>query len=1245
MIDLTAFVPRLAAELAVDERSTYTEVDGSMLSADISGFTALSEKLAGKGKAGAEEITELINVCFTALIDAAYGYGGEIIKFGGDALLVLFRGEHHGRRCANAALAMQIALHSSPTAKRANLTMTVGASHGPFDVFLAGTDYRELLIIGPAASQVIHLEGEADKGETLVSDEIAATVPASMLGRRHAGGVALLGNPPDSPSVPEVRQHGSARMEAFVPPQVLEQLSAFTELGGEHRLVSVGFVMVGGVEAALHAAGPDGTATVLGALVDDVIAATLPYGVTALHTDIAPDGFKFVLCAGAPVNPGDISDALLQASLAIAAIDSRFTLRQGAQTGRVFAGFLGAPYRRTYTLMGDPVNTAARMLGKAGDREIVAVGSMVDDTRSVFDAEQLEPFRVKGKTEPIIAYQVRGITDGVRRDGTHTHLVGRERELEVLSKAIGELGEIIDIVGPAGVGKSRLLDAAWDEAEGLVHLHGSCAPYGATSPYSVFRPLLRGSLGIDLRADPRSAGAHLSAVVERRAPQLLPRLPLLAVPFGADVASTPEVDAIDPEFRRARIHEAIVDLYDTTLAGRPVFMVIEDLHWVDDASGELVNHLVRAAASRAWAGVTTRRPEGTWEMDNQLPHVTTIELQPLTDDDIRRVAIEASERSLSDGTLDLIVERSQGNPLFALELTRAAGRGEVAQLPDSVEKVISSRIDELGPGLRRLVRVAAVFGNSFDVDDLAPVLEQIVAAKGIDDPGLAGIIEHRSGATWAFRHALYRDAAYEGLPFRQRQNLHGAVANSLEQRASDPSSIAGLLSLHFHEARDRAKTWHYSLIAGRKAASAGANADAAASLRRALSLAPRGIAAHERAQTYEKLGDASWSAGQLTEASTAFARSRRHFASLADELRVRRKIGGVRENEGRQSVALQWYSRALAEAHRATSEPEVKAQVAHLLLATAGVRHRQGDNESCASLAREAQLMAEESGDDRALALAHGRQRLASAFMGTGDDEGHGPAALELYQRLGDAAGEARVLNNMGIAAYFAGDWERTTELYAAAVERSEAAGDVVLAGIGAVNQAEILADQGHWTRALGLLDNVIRNWQAIGYEPGVAVALSFRGTALGRAGDHDAAAADLDDALRRSQQIGVTSLIAGARLRLAELALLQGQIAECTDMLDLLDEMPESGQSDIGRRSHVTRAIAMLSTNAEAGIAALKALESGAEDYDEAVALAILDRMLPAAEGRGAELAARLGIVAFPEVTLPDRASVSAAD
>ena len=239
-----------------------------MLSADISGFTALSEKLAGKGKAGAEEITSLINTCFTALIDSAYDYRGEVIKFGGDALLVLFRGDDHERRCANASLAMQIALHSSPAAKRANLTMTVGASHGPFDVFMVGSGYRELLIIGPAASNVIFLEGEADKGETLISPQIAAHVPDHMLGREHAGGLAVSGAPFDPPMAPDPRPWLGEDLTPFVPPQVVEQLGAFAELGGEHRIVSVGFAMVAGVGEQLDTVGPQATADALGHLID-----------------------------------------------------------------------------------------------------------------------------------------------------------------------------------------------------------------------------------------------------------------------------------------------------------------------------------------------------------------------------------------------------------------------------------------------------------------------------------------------------------------------------------------------------------------------------------------------------------------------------------------------------------------------------------------------------------------------------------------------------------------------------------------------------------------------------------------------------------------------------------------------------------------------------------------------------------------------------------------------------------------
>ncbi len=627
---LTAFVPRLAVELGRGPVPSWTSVEGSMLSADISGFTALSEKLAGKGKAGAEEITSLINTCFTALIDSAYEYGGEVIKFGGDALLILFRGDNHERRAADAGLLMQRELHASPAAKRANLTMTVGAAAGPFDVFLVGSGYRELLDHRAPCERgdpPRRRSGEGRHPRRHADRRAAARRHEAPGGARRLGDHRLDRRRAERAGRARPSWSGSA---PYVPAAVVEQLSAFADLGGEHRLVTVGFAMVVGLAEQLDRLGPDGVAEALGAMVDDVVAACDAFGVTVLHTDIAPDGLKFVLCAGAPVSPGDTTDALLQAALQIAACDSPFVIRQGVQAGRVFAGFLGSPYRRTYTLMGDPVNTAARMLGKAEDRDIVAVASAVDDTRTVFETDVLEPFLVKGKTEPITAAKVRGLTGHVRRDSAGTRLVGRQHELDVLTHAIGELDTVVELVGTAGVGKSRLLDAAWGAAEGLTIYQGACTPYGAAVPYSVFRPLMRSGSGIPADASAELTGNRLTDIVAEYAPHLLEMLPLLALPFGAKVPSTPEADAIDPEFRRMRIHEVVVDFLDATLTG-PILLVVEDAHWIDDASGDLTNHLVFASSDRPWAGIITRRPEGSWEIP-QTEHVVSLDLEPLDDD-------------------------------------------------------------------------------------------------------------------------------------------------------------------------------------------------------------------------------------------------------------------------------------------------------------------------------------------------------------------------------------------------------------------------------------------------------------------------------------------------------------------------------------------------------------------------------------------------------------------------------------
>ena len=1149
---LLAFVPRLAVELAAKPVPSWTSVEGSMLSADISGFTALSEKLAGKGKAGAEEITALINTCFTALIDSAYEYGGEVLKFGGDALLILFRGDNHERRCADAGLLMQRALHSSRAAKQANLTMTVGAAAGPFDVFLVGSGYRELLASGPRATEVIRLEGEAAKGDTLVDPIIAATLPGSMKLREESGGWVVTGSTGDDPAGPRVRDHGEADLSPYVPAAVNEQLAAFAGLGGEHRLVTVGFTMVVGVAEQLDRVGPEGVAEALGVLVDDVVAACDAFGVTVLHTDIAPDGIKFVLCAGAPVSPGDTTDALLQAALRIVTSEVPLTIRQGVQAGRVFAGFLGSPHRRTYTLMGDPVNTAARMLGAAGDRDIVAVASAVDDTRAIFETELLEPFLVKGKTEPIIAAKVRGTTGHVRRDTAGTRLVGRQQELRILTRAIGELDAVVELVGLAGVGKSRLLDAAWSAAEGLTIYQGACTPYGAASPYSVFRPLMRSGSGIPIDASAELAGNRLSDIVAEFAPDLVPMLPLLALPFGARVPSTPEADAIDPEFRRRRVHDVVVQFLDAVLTG-PILLVVEDSHWIDDASGELLNHLVHASHGRPWAGIITRRPEGEWVIPH-VDHVITIDLQPLDDDAIRQLAVEVSTRPLADRDLDVVAERAQGNPLFAVELARALAESSGdTELPDTIEQIIASRFDRLDPSARRLIRVASVLGNVFHEAIVGAMLAELDHDADVDgalaEAAASGALTRRPGSRWAFNHALYRDTAYQGLPFNRRKHLHHLAAETIEERALDTAAVAPVLSLHYSAARAHEQAWRYSLQAAETADAQNATAEAAVAFERALDSGRycRGVDRAARSGVAEQLADHYYVLGRFDDADRLYRQARRGNVDKLRDVDLMRKLGTVQERRGTTESAVRWLRRAARSVPSDEGSETWMIASANVALAEASVRARQDDNAACIKLGESALEAADKTSDTHLRALALERIHLGLVGLIQPDTEGTGRRALEAHRRVGDHTGAARTLINLGVEAYYESRWTDAAQSYLEAIDEAERTGSSVLSSNAALNSAEILCDQGHWERSLTLFDDAIRNYDAIGYPMGTAAARLFSSVAAMRMGRLDLADQRLGAARSAITALG-TDLADDLDSRQLELDLLAGSagVGQC---------------------------------------------------------------------------------------------------
>ena len=247
---LQPYLPRLTLEwLAEDRGVRHHAVDGSMVFADISGFTKLSEKLAKLGRVGAEEMADAITRCFTDLLGVAYKEDGSLLKFGGDALLLLFAGDDptdHAARAARAAIGMRKQLQTVgklvTPGGRVNLRMSVGATSGRFDFFLVGDSHRELIVTGPGSSRVVEMEGTAEAGEIVVSPEFAANLPAACVGGPKGEGLFLRSAPKIiAPSpvwvLPELDDDV---LEGSIPVAIRETLLA--AIGEpEHRHTSVAF--------------------------------------------------------------------------------------------------------------------------------------------------------------------------------------------------------------------------------------------------------------------------------------------------------------------------------------------------------------------------------------------------------------------------------------------------------------------------------------------------------------------------------------------------------------------------------------------------------------------------------------------------------------------------------------------------------------------------------------------------------------------------------------------------------------------------------------------------------------------------------------------------------------------------------------------------------------------------------------------------------------------------------------------
>jgi class 3 adenylate cyclase/tetratricopeptide (TPR) repeat protein len=1100
MSGLRRHVPEIAVTWALDSpERLWQAIDGTLCFADISGFTALAERLAQRGRIGGEELVETLSRVFGGMLDSARERDGMLLKFGGDALLFLFEGEDHALRAASTAVEMRQALRKAveiPTSVGPlKLKMSVGLHSGTIHLFLVGSTHRELVLAGPDASLAAATESAANAGEIGISPATAARLPAGAVRAREDGLLLLKWRkPPVPPRGASPPRAASAELIRGLFPRRLGEVLERGAPEPEHRVACIAFVRFSGTDGLLEREGPDAVAAALQSTVGTAQRIFADEDITLLAVDIDKDGGKLFLGSGVPLASEDDEGRMLRALRRLADAGTPLPLQIGVNRGHVFAAEVGTSRRAAYSAMGDTTNTAARICAKAPPGELYAHPSVLVHSRSRYATEAAGPFLFKGKKTPQAVYRV-GEETGLREsmdEAAELPLVGRREELRVLAEAVDDfaigIGGTVCVSGAAGLGKSRLLRVAVERLTSVPALRLRAELYGANNPYRVFRDPVRALLGIE-RGEPAAMRTQLAAGVARLDASLLPYLSLLGEVVHLEVEPTPEAAAIEPRFRQDRIADQLIRLLERAHEG-PQLLVAEDTQWADAASTHLLGRLAAACASRPWLMLVARRSDEGGFTPADARH---IELGPMPPEELAALINQATVSApLRPHELDLVVRRASGNPLYAEEIVRAARRmGSIEAVPDSLEAAIAAQVDALDPVARRVLRYATVLGRSFALSTLEALLaREDLAADGATLARLDGFLEPDGDARLRFRVGLLRKTVYEGLAFRLRIRLHREAGEAIERLERDPAAHADNLAMHFSTAGDFERAWRYARLAADRAARAYANADAARSYRMALDAARRlpGVPAAERAAVWTRLGDTCHRAGMFDSSLEAY---RQAYRLVGDDPVARAELRRLRALARERASAFRTALSELSSGTRLLAGIDTlpaRRMRARLAAQAAMIRFAQERYRDALEQGLAAAEAAREADEQEALALALVAAGSAQLSMGAGGAE-RLHEALGIYQALGDLSSEAMVRGNLGAGAFLEGRWDEALDWFESDRAARLKAGNPVGAANAASNCGEIYAKQGRLDEAEPQLRDAIRVMRASGFHDGAAYA------------------------------------------------------------------------------------------------------------------------------------------------------------
>ncbi len=1125
--------------------------NATILYADLSGFTRLTAAFATLPD-GAERLHDALNRCYTTLIDTIAAFGGDVPSIAGDALTAWWPDRMDlelARRCGQAMLAAVAAIPPLATpAGPFQLELRIGISQGMVHATMAGLPNHGVFCVlsGPALNAAAAAEREAQTGTIAVAPAVSSPVTAPTTRGPTLDGEAALS------------------WEHFLPASFVERLR-LNELSAEYRRCVPVFASF-----ALPRRPED-----LHGLVAQVQAVVLRWGGWLNEIEVGDKGAIFVLLFGAPIARGDDSSRAVGCCLELR--ERGLITRAGITLGILFIGAVGSAQRRVYTAQGDDMNLAAYLMQRAEPGEILVSGRIRHDVMDRYATTPPEMVQPKGHNTPLPIARV--ITRGTRAEGTQlgarrylpdaATLVGRERERRTIASAaeaaIAGRPTLLLVEGESGIGKSCMLQDLflnWCE-HGYTGFSAECASGGTAMPLQAWRPLLLDLCGVDEGAPPRPQLGQLTRALSPLPERLRQAGPLLAKVLGIGRGRR-EPPLIRPEEEQL-LFEVVGALVAHHVAKGPLLLMLEDVHWADEASLQLVAALLRQApATGAYplCIVLSHRPIDGGPAETLMalrahPAAVGVTVGRLTSAEIvAMIRGQLGVTEVQDELRQHVERHTEGQPLFIKEYLRVLRQHGLIQIENGVARlmksyvtvqisnsaqgIIQARVDRLDTDTRLTLKVAAVLGRSFSLrllstihparpsaELLAEQLETLMALQIIDleleDPE----------RVYRFKHGITHEVAYTSLLFGQRRQLHSAVADWYEQahgaeiaEGTAPMALYEVLIDHLGRAEQWERQAHYCRIAAERAVTSFNTAAALLHIEQAL------IAAQEPEQRFNllllRVAVNDWVGNYANQAE-----------DLNQILGLAQRLGGALRAAYAGLFQLRYLlilgcfqaattlSAALAQRLRRAERGADQTTRSELRLLRAAIAEGQGS----ARLALGAKAAAR-SHLRRALSLCWAVAPLATSALG-------------MIPVIEPQSLAARCLDQLGALEREAGQYEQALACHQQALELARAAGDWSAETRARNALGRLLLARGELESADEEARAALATSNVVGDRVGQATALQLMAALDAARGDYGAAERHAHHAVAISANVQARELEAQLWEVLADLALAQGNAEE----------------------------------------------------------------------------------------------------